>query len=66
MLTLAALSLLSVATAQKVGDLTAESHPSLTWQRCSAAGSCETIDTEVVIDANWRWIHDGKLARCNL
>lgn len=60
MLTLAALSLLSVATAQKVGENTPETHPPITWQRCSAAGSCETVDTEIVIDSNWRWIHNGQ------
>ncbi|KFH44057.1 Exoglucanase-like protein [Hapsidospora chrysogenum ATCC 11550] len=57
MLTLAALSLLSVATAQKVGSETAESHPSFTWTKCTGPGACETIDTEVVIDSNWRWTH---------
>ena len=60
MLTLAALSLLSVATAQKAGDLTPESHPPMSWSKCTGAGACESIDAEVVIDANWRWTHIGK------
>ena len=60
MLTIAALSLLSVASAQKIGSETAESHPPFTWTKCSGPGACETIDTEVVIDANWRWTHGRK------
>lgn len=59
MLTLAALSLISAAAAQKIGNLTPESHPPLTWQRCSTSG-CSNVNAEVVIDANWRWFHDGE------
>ena len=59
MLTLAALSLISVAAAQKVGRDTAETHPRLNWQQCTSSG-CSNVNGEVVIDANWRWFHNGK------
>jgi cellulose 1,4-beta-cellobiosidase len=59
MLTLAALSLISAAVAQKVGDDTAETHPRLTWQQCTSSG-CTNVNGEIVIDSNWRWIHNGK------
>ena len=60
MLTLAALSFISLAAAQQVGDLEAESHPSFTWTDCSS-GSCSEVQAEVVIDSNWRWTHNGTL-----
>ncbi|KAG9249822.1 exoglucanase [Emericellopsis atlantica] len=63
MLTLAALSLLSVATAQKVGSDTPEVHPSMTWSKCTSSG-CQQVNGEVVIDANWRWTHDSSLQNC--
>lgn len=56
--TLAAISALLVAVrAQQTCDLTAETHPSMTWSKCSTGGSCTTVDGSVVIDANWRWTH---------
>jgi cellulose 1,4-beta-cellobiosidase len=52
------LSLLAAgASAQQVGTLTSESHPSLPIQSCSAAGSCTSVSTTVTMDANWRWLH---------
>jgi cellulose 1,4-beta-cellobiosidase len=59
MLTLVAISLASVATALKVGTDTQETHPRLNWQRCTSGG-CQNVNAEVVIDANWRWIHNGE------
>ncbi|EAT81542.2 hypothetical protein SNOG_11043 [Parastagonospora nodorum SN15] len=31
----------------------------MTWQRCTGTGgsSCTNVNGEIVIDANWRWIH---------
>lgn len=43
--------------AQQIGTYTAEVHPSLTWQTCTAPGSCTTTTGSVVLDANWRWTH---------
>jgi len=54
----AALSaLLAVAKAQQVCTLTAEKHPSMSWKKCTSAGSCANQNGQVVIDANWRWTH---------
>lgn len=56
--TLALVSTLAAAArAQQVGTLTTETHPSLPIQSCSAGGSCTTLNTKIVIDANWRWTH---------
>lgn len=55
-LTLAALSLASVAIAQKAGTTQPETHLPLNWQTCTASG-CTPVEAEVVIDANWRWTH---------
>ncbi|KIJ50966.1 glycoside hydrolase family 7 protein [Sphaerobolus stellatus SS14] len=49
-------SFLAVASAQQVGTQTAETHPSLTWEKCTASG-CSTVQGSVVLDANWRWLH---------
>ncbi|KXX74890.1 Exoglucanase 1 [Madurella mycetomatis] len=53
----AALSFASLVLGQQVGDTTPEQHPSLPIEVCTAPGSCTTENTEVVLDANWRWTH---------
>nr|ATQ35967.1 cellobiohydrolase [Talaromyces piceae] len=50
-------SLYFAVQAQQAGNQTAETHPSLTWQKCSSGGSCSDVSGSVVIDANWRWVH---------
>lgn len=50
-------SLLSISYAQQVGTQTAEVHPKLTWEKCTASGGCTTQQGTVVLDANWRWLH---------
>ncbi|KAK2027151.1 family 7 glycosyl hydrolase [Colletotrichum zoysiae] len=55
--TLTSLSMLAMAVAQQVGNEESEIHPKLSWQRCTA-GSCSNVNAEVVIDANWRWVHE--------
>ena len=50
------LALSTLARGQQIGTSTAETHPKLTWQDCSA-GSCRTVNGEVVLDSNWRWTH---------
>lgn len=54
----ASLSLLAAAVAQQVGTTEQEVHPKMTWKKCSSGGSCSTVNGEVVIDGNWRWIHN--------
>ncbi|KAI3097807.1 CAZyme family GH7 [Penicillium roqueforti] len=51
-------ALLRTAQAQQVGTNTAEVHPSLTWQKCTTGGSCTSQSGKVVVDANWRWVHN--------
>ena len=39
----------------------------MTWQKCTAAGSCTSQSGKVVIDSNWRWVHDktaGSTTNC--
>jgi len=51
-------AIMAAARAQQAGTLTAETHPSLTWEKCTSGGSCTEQSGSVVIDANWRWVHD--------
>ncbi|KAF3767351.1 family 7 glycoside hydrolase [Cryphonectria parasitica EP155] len=56
---LAAISaLVAAAKAQQACTLTTETKPSLEWSTCTSAGSCTTNTGSIVIDANWRWVHD--------
>ncbi|KAI0715972.1 cellobiohydrolaseI [Cerioporus squamosus] len=57
-LALVSLSFLAIAYGQQVGTLTAETHPKLSIQQCTAGGSCTTAQRSVVLDSNWRWLHD--------
>ncbi|KAF3913467.1 Exoglucanase [Arthrobotrys entomopaga] len=55
----------SLASAQGVGTQQAENHPQMTYSTCDASGSCSSQSGEVVIDANWRWVHnDGGYTNC--
>jgi len=58
--------LVALATAQQVGKQTAETHPKMTWKKCSGKGgtSCTTVNGEVVIDSNWRWLHTSDSKNC--
>lgn len=56
---LAAISALVAAVkAQQACTLTTETKPSLSWSTCTSAGSCTSTSGSVVIDSNWRWVHD--------
>jgi cellulose 1,4-beta-cellobiosidase len=48
---------LTTVLSQQVGTLTAETHPQLSIQHCTAPGNCQTEQGAVVMDANWRWTH---------
>ena len=50
-------ALVASASAQQVCSLTAESHPSLQWSRCTSGGNCSPVSASVTIDSNWRWTH---------
>lgn len=50
-----------------IGTQQTETHPKLTWQRCTGQGgsSCTNVNGEIVIDANWRWLHPlGGYSNC--
>ena len=51
--------------AQVPGTLTPEVHPSLTSQSCTKAGGCVTLNTSVVLDSQYRWMHNvGGYTNC--
>jgi cellulose 1,4-beta-cellobiosidase len=57
-------ALFAIAYGQQIGTLTAETHPPLTWQQCTAS-SCTTQSSAVVLDANWRYLHEvGSSTNC--
>ena len=50
---------------QQVGTQTAETHPSLSIQKCATGGQCQELSTSVTLDANWRWLHNtGGATNC--
>lgn len=55
---LIASSLLVGAKAQQIGTNQAEVHPSLSWSKCSGSGSCTSNAGSIVLDSNWRWVHN--------
>ena len=58
------IGLVSIALAQQAGTNTAENHPALPYQKCTKAG-CTIVNTAVVLDANWRWVHNvGGYTNC--
>ncbi|KAJ8093487.1 Esterase/lipase/thioesterase [Marasmius tenuissimus] len=55
---LLSLALLAIGVAgQQAGTLTTETHPKMSWQKCTAGGSCTTQQGSVTLDSNWRWTH---------
>ncbi|CAK4850171.1 unnamed protein product, partial [Aphanomyces euteiches] len=52
-----ALALVAFSDAQQIGTQTAQVHPVLTTQKCSATGGCTSEQSKVVADANYRWVH---------
>jgi cellulose 1,4-beta-cellobiosidase len=59
-------ALLPFALGQGVGTNLAENHPTLTWQKCTGTGgtSCTAQSASIVIDANWRWVHNAASQNC--
>ncbi|KAG8940199.1 Exoglucanase 1 [Tulasnella sp. 424] len=54
---LALSGLLATVSAQQVGTNTAETHPAITWYKCTTAGGCVSQAGKITLDANWRWAH---------
>ncbi|PKS08736.1 hypothetical protein jhhlp_004789 [Lomentospora prolificans] len=50
---------LATAVGQRVGREQYERHPSLAWKRCDTNNTCETVNGEIVLDADWRWLHQN-------
>ncbi|KAF0316738.1 cellulose -beta-cellobiosidase [Colletotrichum asianum] len=57
------LAAITAVSAQQAGTQQTETHPKLTWQKCTSS-SCTNQNGEVVIDSNWRWLHDSSGANC--
>ncbi|CAI5745374.1 unnamed protein product [Peronospora destructor] len=52
-------------SAQQTGTSTKEVHPSLTSKQCSKTAGCVSEPTSIVLDANWRWLHQvGDYKNC--
>jgi len=43
---------------QQIGTNMAEVHPALPWELCTTSGGCVSQAGKVVLDANWRWVHN--------
>ncbi|ESZ97145.1 cellobiohydrolase precursor [Sclerotinia borealis F-4128] len=54
---IALLSFFAAVYGQQKGTYQTETHFTLTWQSCTAKGSCTTNSGGVVLDGNWRWTH---------
>ncbi|KAJ4298961.1 hypothetical protein N0V90_004205 [Kalmusia sp. IMI 367209] len=50
--------LAATALAQVPGPLTPEVHPSLTSYTCTKSGGCQALNTSVVLDSAYRWLHN--------
>jgi len=55
--------LLPFVLAQQVGTNQQETHPSLSVQTCTRSG-CTSQQRSIVLDSNWRWLHDKNLKNC--
>lgn len=51
-----ATALIASVRAQQACTSTQETHPPLTWSKCTESG-CTEVSGSVVVDANWRWTH---------
>ncbi|KAK0665350.1 family 7 putative glycoside hydrolase [Cercophora samala] len=58
------LLLTSVVHAQKKGNLNPENHPPFQWTKCTSPTNCTTANAGLVLDANWRWVHDNNYRTC--
>lgn len=57
-------ALVILVSAQQPYEYTSEVHPSLPSKRSPAQG-CTTINTSIVIDSNYRWLHSlGRYSPC--
>ncbi|CAE8717611.1 unnamed protein product [Polarella glacialis] len=51
--------------AQQAGAVTPEESPAISLQHCSKERGCEQEQASLVLDANWRWVHNvGGYTNC--
>merc|ERR1712228_491563 len=51
--------------AQAPGEEKKEKHLKMDMQECRGQMECDTIKTSVVLDSNWRWVHEtGGYTNC--
>ncbi|KAL2018063.1 hypothetical protein VTK56DRAFT_1295 [Thermocarpiscus australiensis] len=53
------LAVLPLVKGQQPGSFTPEVHPQLPTYKCTTNGGCVQQNTSVVLDWNYRWIHDA-------
>nr|BAF57301.1 putative glycosyl hydrolase family7 [uncultured symbiotic protist of Reticulitermes speratus] len=51
--------LLSLVVSLEIGTQQSESHPQLSWQNGSSS-----VSGSIVLDSNWRWVHDSGTTNC--
>jgi cellulase len=51
-------AVLSLAAAQQIGNYTPEVHPQLPTWKCTTSGGCIQQNTSIVLDYNYRYIHE--------
>ena len=49
----------ALAAGQQIGKNTPEVHPSLPSQKCTSTGGCTTVNTSLVLDSQYRWLHSA-------
>jgi len=59
----AILGCLSLVAAQKPGEVNPEVHPKLQWTKCTTNETCQKVQGEVVLNDNFRWIHQANTYR---
>ncbi|CAE7727325.1 cbhB [Symbiodinium sp. CCMP2592] len=57
------LSLFALAASQQIGTHEVEAHPEMALWTCDAGG-CTKEMKSIVLDANWRWLHNGQYTNC--
>jgi cellulose 1,4-beta-cellobiosidase len=53
------LGLLAAATAQGFGKEIYEVHGNMSWTQCKKLEDCRQVEGEIVLDAEWRWLHNA-------
>ncbi|KAJ7223467.1 cellulase [Mycena pura] len=59
------LSLAGLVASQQIGTIVPEVHPPITYETCTVAGGCATQSGSIVLDANFRFLHDASGDTCN-